>query len=129
MAHCAIVIQSIAIIFIAMCSQLLLSHTVNLLLISEYSEVTSVIRVTIVLWALMALIQNLNYPSIGVLISHKIATQIFILYGLLNVPLMLYFSFYGELTVLNVEIIMTSLNFVFLVLMVMIFINKKGLAK
>jgi len=119
----------IAIIFIAMCSQLLLSHAVNLLLISEYSEVTSVIRVTIVLWALMALIQNLNYPSIGVLISHKIATQIFILYGLLNVPLMLYFSFYGELTVLNVEIIMTSLNFVFLVLMVMIFINKKGLAK
>jgi O-antigen/teichoic acid export membrane protein len=119
----------IAIIFIVICSELLLSHAVNLLFISEYSEVTSIIRVTIVLWALMALIQNLNYPSIGVLISHKIATNVFILYGLLNVPLMLYFGFYGELTALNVQIIMTSLNLVFLVAMVMFFINKKGLAK
>lgn len=115
----------IAIIFIAIFSELFLSHLVNLLLISEYRGITSIIRVTIILWTLMALIQILNYPSIGVLISHKIATNFFILYGLLNVPLMLYFSNYGELTALNVEIIMTSLNFVFLVLMVIIFLNKK----
>lgn len=104
---------SVAIFFIAIISEFIVAGLVNIFLVSEFHQLIPVLRITILLWFFMALIQNLNYPSIGILISQRLANKIFLIYGLLQIPLMIYFTINDKLTALNIEIIVALFSLIF----------------